>query len=35
MLEKQLENHNKRALAKRFTNLELQFLQFNIVFQVL
>jgi len=34
MLEKQLEDHNKKALEKRFTNLDLKFLQFKLVVQV-
>jgi hypothetical protein len=35
MLEKQLENHNKKGFGKTFANLEHKFLQFKLVVQML
>jgi hypothetical protein len=35
MLAKQLENHNKKALRKTIVNLELEFIQFKLIVQML
>jgi hypothetical protein len=35
MLGKQLENHNKKALRKKIANLELEFIQFKLIIQML
>jgi len=35
MLEKQLENHNKKVFGKTFANLEHKFVQFKLVVQML
>jgi hypothetical protein len=35
MLAKQLENHIKKALRKTIANLELEFIQFKLIVQML
>jgi len=35
MLSKQLENHDKKAFRKKIANLELEFIQFKLIVQML
>jgi hypothetical protein len=35
MVQKQFEDHNKKALGKTFANFVLEFVQFKLVIQVL